>query len=98
VGSRSIRGVRGGIRIIGGGQRGNKLRTDLHTNRTLHRAPALRLVRFSSPKACSRPNWRRKRRFQSTGDKSTGRWVRESLGSLFGLTADLGFPRLALIE
>ena len=29
-------------------------------------------VRFSSPKACLRPNWRRKPRCQSTGERSVG--------------------------
>src|SRR6516164_9586699 len=49
------------------------------------------LPRFSSPKACSRPNWRRKRRCHSTTERPGGAWVRESLGSLIGVVAKLGF-------
>src|SRR5260221_4736430 len=56
------------------------------------------LLRFSSPKSCSRPNWRRKPRCQSTGDRSEGAWVRESLGSRFGLVVEFGFRCVAFIE
>ena len=51
-----------------------------------------------SPKACSRPNCRRKPRCQSTGDTLTGAWVRESLGSLVGLATRFGFRRVDFIE
>src|SRR5947199_393752 len=49
------------------------------------------LVRFSIPKACSRPNWRRKPRCQSKGERSAGAWVRETLGSFFGWSRISGF-------
>jgi hypothetical protein len=56
------------------------------------------LVRFSSPKACSRPNWRRKPRCQSIGERSAGAWVRENLASLIGLAAEFEFRVLDFIE
>jgi hypothetical protein len=57
-----------------------------------------RLQLLRGPKACSRPNWRRKRRCHSTTERSVGAWVRESLGSLFGLVAKLGFRCSDFIE
>jgi hypothetical protein len=60
-------------------------------------APAT-LVRFSSPKACSRPNWRRKPLCHFRGDRSAGACVRESLGSLFGVVVEFRLRRVDLIE
>ncbi len=49
---------------------------------------------LSSPKACSRPNCRRKPLCHSIGDRSAGAWVGERLGSLLGLAADFRLRRL----
>jgi|SRR5215831_11604002 len=55
------------------------------------------LVRFSSAKACSRPNWRRKPLCHSTGDRSGGAWVRESLGSFFAVVMETTLRRVDFI-
>src|SRR5215831_6604102 len=55
------------------------------------------LVRFSSAKACSRPNWRRKPLCHSMGDRSAGAWVRESLGSFFAVVMETTLRRVDFI-
>src|SRR5215813_7693671 len=55
------------------------------------------LVRFSSAKACSRPNWRRNPLCHSTGDRSAGAWVCESLGSFFAVVIETTLRRVDFI-